>query len=340
MPTIFVNGRFLSQRVTGVQRYAREVMQRLDGRISVIQPRRAGGGAAAHFWEQVQLPRQARNGVLWSPCNSGPVSLERQTVTVHDCAFADHPEFYSRGYVGWYNWMTPRLLSRCRRVITVSEFSRRRIVEYGQIPPEKVAVIPNGVNPLGEQLTSDRVSAVRERLKLPHRYALCVGSLEPRKNLRRLIDAWAWIAPQDGTKLVLVGATCQIYKNAGLQQMPDSVLPLGYVDDADLPAIYAGALLFAYPSLYEGFGLPVLEAMACGTPVVCSNRTAIPEVVGNAALLVDPEDTDALAHAIARLLDDDVLRAELRLAGMQRAREFSWDRTAEQVWSVLSDVTT
>jgi len=334
MSAIVVNGRFMHQRVTGVQRYAREVTRRLAD-ITVIEPRRAASGLRGHLWEQFVLPRKARHCLLWSPCNAGPVSLERQVITIHDCAFADLPEYYSENYVRWYRWMTPRLLRKCRRIITVSEFSRQRIVEFGRIEPEKVSVIPNGVTPFWEQLTPDRVAEVRSRLKLPERYVLSVGSLEPRKNIKRLIEAWAQVPAKDGSELVIVGSSCRVFQDPGLNGAEGSVRMLGYVSDDDLPAVYAGASVFVYPSLYEGFGLPVLEAMACGTPVICSNRTALPEVAGDAAILVDPESVQEMASAIGMLLADETRQATLRQAGIKRAQEYSWDRTAAQVWQVL-----
>jgi len=171
---------------------------------------------------------------------------------------------------------------------------------------------------------------------LPSRYVLSVGSLEPRKNLSRLLDAWRRLQPTDRDEsLVLVGASSKHFQAVDFAGDIASVIFPGYINDADLPAVYAGATLFVYPSLYEGFGLPVLEAMACGTPVVCSGATALPEVVGTAGILVDPYDPEAIADGIRRVLENDALQARLRQRGLELARKYTWERAAAATWQVL-----
>jgi glycosyltransferase involved in cell wall biosynthesis len=197
-------------------------------------------------------------------------------------------------------------------------------------------VIPNGVDARFRPADADAILDLRRRMDLPARYVLCVGSLEPRKNLRRLLDAWRRL-PQSlsDTGLVLAGAEHAVFRQAGLDELPPGVRLAGYVPDADLPTLYSGATAFVYPSLYEGFGLTILEAMACGTPVICSNATALPEVAGDAAITVDPLDAEAIAAAIERLVGDEALLARYRAMGLERAKQFSWDRTAAATADVL-----
>ena len=302
--------------------------------------RRAGkrlAGARAHLWEQFVLPRQVGGELLWSPCNTGPLRVRKQVVTIHDLAFRDCPGAFSRAFTAWYGWLLPRLANRVRRIITVSEFSRQRIVECLQVAPERVCVVPNGVDRRFHPVDPPQRAAVAGRLKLPRRYVLSIGSLEPRKNLRGLLRAWELLGSAcAGCSLVLCGVRSHVFRDAGLTGLPDDVILPGYVADEHLPALYSGAEMFVYPSLYEGFGLTVLEAMACGTPVVCSSTTSLPEVAGDAAVTVEPTDAAALSAAIGRVLGDRRLRAELGERGLARAAQFSWEHTAAETWRVLA----
>jgi glycosyltransferase involved in cell wall biosynthesis len=330
-----VNGRYLVQRLTGVQRYAREIVSRWDS-IPILKPTVGGTGAAGHLWEQFRLPTLVR-GLLWSPSTTGPLAVRNQVVTIHDTAFIDHADCYTRAFANWYQWLVPRLARRVRRIITVSEFSKSRIVDYCRVPPEKVTVILSGVGPQFQPQSEEQILHARTILNLPQRYALCVCSLEPRKNLRRLLEAWNEMPDRpDDLYLVLAGAKGKIFESIGLESAPANVQLVGYVGDDLLPALYSGAEFFAFPSLYEGFGLPLLEAMACGTPVLCSNLTSLPEVAGDAALLVDPLDTSSIAAGLQQLATDASLRQQLRERGVVRAKSFNWDRTARQTWDLLT----
>jgi glycosyltransferase involved in cell wall biosynthesis len=333
---VSVNGRFEAQRITGVQRYARELIARIGGNLAVVAPRAPICGVRGHLWEQSILPQRLKGGLLWSPCNTGPLAVRRQVVTIHDCGFHDHAGGFAPLFAGWYQWLIPRLARRARRIITVSKFSRQRLLEFTGVDPDRVVVIPNGVSPQFAPVEPEKVAAVKARLGLPARYVLSVGSLEPRKNLSRLLEAWRRlpsVAPD--VSLVLVGATSKVFQTVDFARDVPSVVFAGYVNDHDLPAVYSGAQMFVYPSLYEGFGLPVLEAMACGTPVVCSSATALPEVVGDAGILVDPYQPEAIADGIRRLLADIPLQQRLRQRGLELAGEYTWERTAKATWQVL-----
>jgi glycosyltransferase involved in cell wall biosynthesis len=224
-------------------------------------------------------------------------------------------------------WL-PIALHRADAVITISECSRNDIAHYLPVPKEKIFVIPISNSPAYRPLPAEAVQPVLAKLTIPMPYILYVGSLEPRKNLLRLLQAYAQLRQQDTRwHLVIVGAR-NFWKNAPVVETVEELALkpwvhfTGFVEEEDLPALYNGADLFAFPSLYEGFGLPPLEAMACGTPVVTSNSSSLPEVVGDAAIMVDPYDVDAIAGAMARVLNDPALAADLRQRGLARAGQF------------------
>jgi glycosyltransferase involved in cell wall biosynthesis len=284
----------------------------------------------------VTLPRRAKGRLLWSPCSTGPLSVERQVVTIHDCAFVDQAECFTRAFAAWYLWLVPRLAQRARALITVSNFSRERIAEHCRVRAEKITVVYNGVDETFRPQDAGTIEALAKRRSLPRPYVLCVGSLEPRKNLRRLLEAWGLLADRHpDVWLVLAGAGGKVFRDPAWSHLPPRVHMAGYLDDGELPALYAGAELFLYPSVYEGFGLPVAEAMACGTPVVCSNVTALPEVAGSAAMLVDPLDVESIANGVQTLLGDRRRRGELQTAGLAQSRRFSWAEAAAATWNVL-----
>lgn len=287
------------------------------------------------------MPTVVRNGLLWSPANSGPLVVGRQVLTVHDVASLDHPEWYRPAFAAWYRWMTPRLVHRVRRVITVSEFSKQRLMALSALDEARVVVIPGGVDGRFYPRPAQEVERVRQTLSIssPY-YVLSLGTLEPRKNLRRLLAAWASCVLDlpDEIWLVIAGArgSSRVFSCPEFGSAPRRVHFTGFVADCDLPALYSGALALAYVSLYEGFGLPALEAMACGTIPVVSNNTALPEVVGNAGLLVNPFDSEAIAAGIKRIVQEPGLRQALKIRAIKRSGEFSWERAADLTWDVIS----
>jgi glycosyltransferase involved in cell wall biosynthesis len=336
---VSVNARFLGQPLTsGVERYGREITARLGGRVTLLKPRRLASGLPGHVWEQIVLPRLLKpKDVLWSPANTGPWTVRNHVVTIHDLSPIEHPEWYTRGFVRWYKVLLPRLAQRCRRLITDSMFSKARLLERFALPQEKVVVVPLGVDTVAFQPVADaHGKRVREKYRLPTRYLLAIGPPGPRKNLEAMLQAWQRMHPRfPDVHLVLAGGGVRNFRSLSSRELPRGVRFIGWVDDGDLSAVYAGATIFLLTSLYEGFGLSILEAMACGVPVVASDRAAIPEVVGDAGLLVAPNEPEAIATAVIRLLEDDRLRSDLRERGSKRARDFSWERATERTWQVL-----
>jgi glycosyltransferase involved in cell wall biosynthesis len=362
-----INGRFLSaRRVTGVERVATEITCRLlqsarhdvlvfaDGRHAHAfagdrgVPVSMGGRAfQRHLWEQLALPGLARrHGVEWlyNPINTAPIGVSNQVVVIHDVAFLSPHASQTLAFRAIYAQLAARIVKQARGIVTVSEFSRRELIDRLGAAPERVRVIPNGVSPRFQPQAPD---AVRRAHGLPPRYLLFVGSLEPRKNLRTLLRAISLLDARgrlEGHRLVLVGCQGGNFQDDGLSaalaQAGELVQVLGYVPDQDLPALYAGATAFIYPSLYEGFGLPPLEAMACGAPVIVSDAAALPEVVGDAGVLFPPREPEALAEAILRLLGDDALRRAMSRGGLARAAGYSWEAAAQRTLDFLEEIAT
>jgi glycosyltransferase involved in cell wall biosynthesis len=339
---VVFNARVLRAPLTGVQRYTLELLRRFGDKVQAVTPKKDLFGIQGHLWEQLVLPYHSRGKLLFSPAGSGPLSVARQVVTIHDVAFIDHPEGFNPKFRAFYRFLVPRLALRVRAVITVSAFSRERLIEWAKILPSHVHAIHLGVDQRFSPQQIDSIERLRNALKIPSPYyILSLGAIVPRKNLPRLLAAWERIQrelPQE-VWLVVAGEKGKsiIFNDVKIQKLPPRVHLTGRVADEFLPTLYSGALAFVYPSLYEGFGLPLLEAMACGTPVLTSNVTAMPEVVGDAGLLVDPYDVEAIAHGIRRLVEDSALREELRKKGLERAKQFTWERTAELTWTVLEE---
>ncbi len=264
-------------------------------------------------------------------------------LTVHDLIFRNLPAHH-KPLNRWYlNLTMPLYCRRATHIIAVSECTRRDMVAAYNLPREKITVVHEAAAPRFRPQSPDTVVAVRARYHLPDRYLLFVGTIEPRKNLTRLLSGFEAIHADGLTDgLVIVGKRGWLYDDffSRLEQSPAraAVILPGYVPDEDLPAIYAGAQALILPSLYEGFGLPVLEAMACGTPVTCSDTSSLPEIAGDAALHFDPDSVESLTDALRLLLSDTDLRAALRQRGFEQAVKFSWDQVAAETGAVYDAV--
>jgi glycosyltransferase involved in cell wall biosynthesis len=261
----------------------------------------------------------------------------RTIVTVHDLSYIHYPEMTMPGMSRQLNTWVPRSIARADHVIAVSEATRQDVITCYQTPPDKVTTLYHGVSDtFRPERTLTELARVRDKYRLGDSpFILTVGTIQPRKNYLRLIQAFAQLPPDFGINLVIAGGTGwdsqPLYDEVKSHNLEHRVRFTGFVADSDLPALYSAATLFAYPSLYEGFGLPVLEAMACGTPVITGNRSSLPEVVGQAGLVVDPTDVAALAHSIEQVLTEDTLRRQLAMAGIKQAARFTWPRMAGQV---------
>jgi glycosyltransferase involved in cell wall biosynthesis len=268
-------------------------------------------------------------------------------VSVHDVSFLEHPEYFPRTRAWQLQWTVRRTVERAARVLTGSEFSRASILKvYGDLDEDQVVVVPNAAAPDFRPISREAAAAaVRDRFGIAAPILLSVGDLQPRKNQIGLIRAFARLVrayPQVRHELVLAGKETwfsgRVREAARQSGVAERIRFFGFVSDAELLQLYNAADLFVFPSFYEGFGLPVLEAMACGRAVVCSSTSALPEVVDSAAILFDPYAVDEIVRAIADLLLDAELRARMERLGLQRAAHFSWQKTAQKTLEVFHEV--
>lgn len=366
---IGINGRFLIARRTGVQRAAYNLVKniiRLDrtnqyylfthgnqsmspdwqyDNVTIVPSEiEEGDNIKNHFWEQFTLPRLAakyRLDLLHSPANTAPLFYRGKSVIhIHDLCFVVNPQWYSFSFRTAYNLLIPRLAKRATKIITNSNNSKNDLMKYCDLTAEHVSLVYWAVDETFSNLPEE---VIRDENRHREDYILYVGSLEPRKNITTLLQGYESLResyPDLKTKLVLIGGESPLFANARLsvKRYKDDIIFKGFVSDEELSQYYLQAKVVAYPSLYEGFGLPPLEAMACGTPVVTSSTSSLPEVVGDAALMVSPYDYKQLGEALARVILDPKLAAELQRRGLARVREFNWSRVARETLSVFYEV--
>jgi glycosyltransferase involved in cell wall biosynthesis len=283
-----------------------------------------------------------RPDVLFVPAHVVPLIHPRRcVVTIHDLGYLAFPQAHTRRRRLELDLTTRWSIRVAQQVIAISGATRDALVQHYGADPAKISVVYHGLSSSFQPASTEAIAEVRARYGLGERYFVYVGTLQPRKNLERLIEAFAQLN-DDSVQLVIAGKqgwlSEAIQQKAQAQGAGGRVLLIGYVPDQELPALLSGALAFTFPSLYEGFGLPVLEAMACGTPVLTSTTSSLPEVAGAAALLVDPMDTMAISAALKRLSSEPELRRQLREQGIARAAQFSWERCAQETLQVLRAV--
>ena len=360
MRTLFINGKFSAQRVTGVQRIAASLVQALDQllqdtgtpdrwvlvcppgatppslaviEVRIIGPRRGG----LHLWEQSFLPLYTAGRTLLNLAGPAPLFKRRQVCMIADAAVFDQPAAYTRTFGYWYRFLFRSVSRSARLVLTISEFSRMRLQLALGHPSLRIEVVHCAGTHLTE-LAAD--PSIVDRLKLSKdSYLLAVASANPTKNLPALVDAFR-VLKDDRLRLVLVGGSNAAVFADHQNNTPDdaTLIRTGPVSDAQLKALYQGALAFVFPSLYEGFGLPPLEAMSMGCPVIASRAASIPEVCADAAEYFDPNSTADIARSMTRVLQDAKLREAMRLRGFERIKQFSWRKAALALLTHLRDV--
>ncbi|HSW07411.1 glycosyltransferase family 4 protein [Aquabacterium sp.] len=359
MPAVCLNGKFAAQQITGVQRAARAFIEALDRHegpavadwlllrpagtrplpLRYINQREIGWpGMPLHLWEQWALPQAARGALLVNLAGSAPWwPRGRQLTLIHDAAVFDRPEAYTPCFAAWYRHLHRRLARNGSALLTVSAFSQARLAAALALAPDRIGLLPNGGDHL-DDVPAD--AAVLPHLGLSEgRYLLAVASANPNKNIDGLIAAFTRLPAARGLQLVLCGGdNPQVFARAPAACATAGVLRIGYQDDRSLKALYQHALALVFPSVYEGFGLPPLEAMACGCPVIAARAAAIPEVCGDAALYVEPQAIDALTAALQRVHDDAGLRDSLRRAGAARVASFRWRHSAALLRRHVGDV--
>lgn len=358
--TVFINGRFLTQRLSGMQRWAEQMVLALDARLGrsdastshlpVVILRPPGkarclplqriqvcsvGQRSGHCWEQLDLWSASSSGILVNLLSTGPLLHARQVTTFHDAAVLRQPALFSPGYAALHKILRPLLARRSQALLTVSHFSARELAYCLGVDQARFTIAPNAADHI-QHLASDP-SILNEKGLRPGEYGLCVGNQTPNKNVATAIAAFAQLNDPH-MKLALVGAgDTRVFGDLPLIEHP-KVVPTGYISDQQLRALYENARFLCFPSRYEGFGIPVLEAMALGCPVIASNAAAVPETAGNAALLVSPDDVAGFATAMARVINEPGLAADLRTRGLLRAAAFGWDQSASMLERVLIDL--
>lgn len=346
-----VNGRYLTQKATGVHRYAFEICNKLyemgvNFHVAIPQEIHSDykfsfktvkcGSLNTHLWEQISLPRYLKSigsPLLISFTGCGPLNYNNQIMTIHDVSHERYPEWFSKNYYRFYHFMMPRIGRKAHAVLTVSEFSKKEIIDTLALDSSKIHVIHSNVPfhniPTREEILDYNPDPARER------YIIAVSTMDPRKNFIRLVEAFEKIKDKS-VKLYIIGMSFKAFNTPDLKKLISENVHLpGYIPDDALQKMYQDALLSIYPSLYEGFGLPPLESMTYGCPAINSDIPALREVSGDAALYVDPYDIEDITDKINRLLEDESLREELRLKGLEQIKNYSWDKSARQVYDLI-----
>lgn len=346
---IYINGRFLSQKLTGVQRFAYELSVRLcklNDNITILVPNSGAikndyliadlpvkelCGGNGHFWEQVTLPyfiKKDNSNVLVNLCNTGPVFISNQIVSLHDITYIRHPSSFSRAFRFFYCFLIPLLIKRSRLVVTVSEFSRDEISKFYNIDKNKIHVISNAVD--------NKFYTKKTNLNKSEEYFLTVSSVSHHKNISGLVNA---ILSSDlKVTLKIIGEQSPSFNFVNIDTNDSRILFLGRVTDEQLISLYQGAKAFVFPSFYEGFGIPVLEAQSCQCPVVSSNRASMPEILNDSALFFDPESHVEIIKAISIVNDMPDVRRVLVEQGLLNIQRFSWDESARKMALLINSI--
>ncbi|WP_040726073.1 glycosyltransferase family 1 protein [Thiomicrorhabdus sp. Kp2] len=348
---IFINARFLSQNITGVQRYAIEISRQLKKSGSAVRflaPKNIIhldlaeefnaeilGTLTGHLWEQIELPRYLKkhgNPLLLNLCNTAPLLYENKVVTLHDIAFERYPQTFSWRFRYAYQFAMPRIAKTSKKLLTDSNFSKNEISDVYGVDNNKIEIVHCAVS------ANFQPVAPEERLE---KYILAVSSINYQKNFRALIQAFN-LLNNKSIKLYLVGALNKNFADHKLVEDIErnpNIQFMGRVDDDELVRLYSNAQCFVYPSLYEGFGIPPLEAQACGCPCIVSNAASLPEVCDDSVVYCDPYDIEDMARQLEFVLSDQVLRDALIQKGFKNVKRFSWEKSAKQILKIIKENT-
>jgi glycosyltransferase involved in cell wall biosynthesis len=356
---VYINARFLTHSVSGVQRYAIELLKALDksikskdidlGKISVtlLSPKnikfelklenislKLVGSFSGHLWEQIELPFYALDGILVNLCNTGPLISKSQVLTIHDMAEFSIPANFSFQFRTGYQLLHKLLSKRVKRIISVSLFSKNEILKYCHIEPSKISVIYESGDHMSDLEADDSIIQKYNLLEKP--FILAVSTINPNKNFSSILKAAEFLKDMD-YNFVIAGRKSDIFNQSDNQSLSKAIY-VGFVTDSELKALYNHAACFIFPSFYEGFGLPPLEAMSCGCPVIVSETTALPEICGNSALYCNPYSPEDIGIKLRELLSSKSLQNSLRQSGLECAKQYSWKTCAKETYKVITEL--
>lgn len=354
MTAIFINGKFLCQATTGAQRFAMEIVLALDALLSSDSDCESDEfsllipsgvvenlpvfkhirivelvGFKSHLWEQITLPLFVRGSYLINLSGSAPLFKRKQLFTIFDSAIFDFPGAYTRSFLAWYRLLFRVQARFANSLVTLSKYSRGRLCTQLGVDEDRFGIIPCGVDHIYRVVPDESVLGKFDLYS--GGYLLAVGSANPSKNFAALIEAFSALKDDQGIRLVVAGGSNSAVFADEENTVDLRIVRTGRVDDAQLIALYRHARAFVFPSLYEGFGIPPLEAMACGCPVIASNATSIPEVCGDAVGYFDPSSTSSMQDAIERVIADGYWRSTLEFAGKRKVTEYTWEAAARQL---------
>lgn len=348
---VVVNARFLTQKVTGVQRFAMELcfcLKEIMDEIEFVTPdgilqhdafeklnAKVVGKHHGHLWEQMDLPKYLKsrnNPLLVNLANSAPLFYKNKIVTIHDVAYKVFPQTYPKSFLMYYSFMIPRLLKYSKHIVTVSEYSKSEICKFYHVNGAKVSVVYNAVSYLFKV----------DKNHSSEKYFLAVSSMNYRKNFIYILEAFKKYLEQGGSKsLYIIGdLKNNSFKEIDLSLYTDNpkIKFLGRVSDDELVKYYSNAEAFIYPSLYEGFGIPPLEAQKCDCPAICAEASCIPEIFGNSVLYCDPYNSDSLVEKLKIITKDDALRQELIEKGRENTAKYSWINSAKKLKNIIEHI--
>jgi glycosyltransferase involved in cell wall biosynthesis len=357
---IYINARFLTQMTTGVQRYAYEFVKALDALLEsaeidpqvyqfiLLAPKQVLyepklrhiklqkiGFASGHFWEQFLLPFYTRKAWLINLCNTGPMLKRKQIATIHDTAVFVNPASFSLSFRLIYKLIQTSLGLFSQKIVTVSNFSKSQLIQHCHIKAHKISVVNGGKEHMLD-LVSDEKILTQHQLQ-SKRYVLAVSSMNPSKNFANIILAMQLLQNSDYEIVIAGGTNSRVFGNAEIPSS-DKVKLVGYVTDMELKTLYEHAACFIFPSFYEGFGLPPIEAMTCGSPVIAALAASLPEICGEASLYCNPYSPKDIAFQIDRLMNDEILQQSMRLKGLERVKQFTWQSCARRMFHVIEEV--